>query len=333
MRNNRPIFEGYVHPRDIQQRRVTRTTTNAARKAVANGADSYEEYITVMARNATYGGEPELVAFCQVYDQDVTVHLPRIKNFDRDAIVYQNELRPAGAPAPASLHICYGGDEESAGHYDSTKLKEDVKESAQEIDKPLVDRRRAPTAPRTVPATAPATPASHARAQRPNQPTLSVEMLQSFLQKGKKDGEGGYERLGIKSRGRSDSMSSSHRSSSSKRSLEDDSEPVRATKKADRRKSMKKRADAQVPAPEMAVGLSFRLHLDSPRAETPVSTQSTEYSSDPGDRDGAGSPQPGKVSADDEETDESGIQIKTADPIRKVRKGAATASKVVQPAK
>src|SRR6201996_1348622 len=75
MRTFRPLFEHYVHLDDVQQRRTLRSATLSSRQ---EPEDAFEEYLSRMSRLGSYGGEPELVAFCQVFDQDVTVHLPRI---------------------------------------------------------------------------------------------------------------------------------------------------------------------------------------------------------------------------------------------------------------
>lgn len=99
MRNLRPLFEDYVNKNDVQQRRTLRSAAAASRQ---EPEDAFEDYLTLMSQNGTYGGEPELVAFCQVFDQDVTVHLPRIRNFNQDHLFYKNEHR-GQAPAPAPL--------------------------------------------------------------------------------------------------------------------------------------------------------------------------------------------------------------------------------------
>src|SRR5204863_7699369 len=82
-------------------------------------------------------------------------------------------------------------------------------------------------------------------------------------------------------RARSSSVSSSQRSSSSKRSLEADNDLERASKRTDRRKSLKKGAVAVVSSMEQGTEVSFRIRLDSQEPSTPASTQDTEYSSDP----------------------------------------------------
>ena len=46
-----------------------------------------------MLRGGTYRGEPELVAFYQVYDQDVIVHLPIVIGYRGESIPYTNEQR------------------------------------------------------------------------------------------------------------------------------------------------------------------------------------------------------------------------------------------------
>lgn len=274
MRTYRPLFEHYVHKDDLQQRRLLRSSTLAARQMPFD--DAFEEYLALMSRNGTYGGEPELVAFCQVYNQDVTVHLPTIQNYDRDSITYKNEQR-VHERDPVPLHICYGGDEVTRAHYDSARTRDGngkLLDTGIRLGR-MSSLKKADSRSRSRHSV------DHVaiQAQRHGDADLSSEKLQEFLQKSRREREGSFERLNEKNRGRSLSVSSSHRSSSSKRSLEDDTEH-RAVKKADRRKSIKKRADALIPAPDPPNELSFRLRIDSPSPGTPASTQDTEYSSD-----------------------------------------------------
>ncbi|KAK4946754.1 hypothetical protein LTR10_014256 [Elasticomyces elasticus] len=238
MRTYRPLFEHYVHKDDVQQRRTLRSATMAIRQ---EPEDAFEEYLSLMSRSGTYGGEPELVAFCQVFDQDVTVHLPTIKNFDRDSITYNNEHREIPTPT-IPLHICYGGDEVTRAHYDSARSRDGSTPASR--SSPLLK-------PQDTPRNALSNPL----------PSVPVSFLTS---------------RGIRNN-RSPSVTSSQRSSSSKRSLDDDGEPIRSSKRADRRKSMRRRAH---PLPSPDDELSPRLPIDSPNAETPPSTQETEGSSD-----------------------------------------------------
>ena len=117
MRTFRPLFENYVHKDDVQQRRTLRSATLAYRQ---EPEDAFEEYLRRMSISGAYGGEPELVAFTQAYNRDVIVHQPRIGSVDRDSISYTNEHRESSTVEPP-LHICYGGDEATRGHYDSTR--------------------------------------------------------------------------------------------------------------------------------------------------------------------------------------------------------------------
>jgi hypothetical protein len=75
-------------------------------------------------------------------------------------------------------------------------------------------------------------------------------------------------------------VTSSQRSSSSKRSLDDDGEPIRSSKRADRRKSTRRRADMSISISEPDRESSPRLPIESPNTDTPPSTQGTDISSD-----------------------------------------------------
>ncbi|KIW33737.1 uncharacterized protein PV07_00563 [Cladophialophora immunda] len=273
MRTYRPLFEHYVHKDDVQQRRTLRSATLATRQ---EPEDAFEEYLSLMSRSGTYGGEPELVAFCQVFDQDVTVHLPRIKNFDRDSILYTNEHRGDPATVPP-LHICYGGDEVTRAHYDSARSRDGS--TPRHKNSPLLrpqDTSRnplvgSPSSPQLLLST---------RAIRSGKSELSSEFIQDFLQKSKRDIENNLDQLSDKYRARSPSVTSSQRSSSSKRSLDEDGEPIRASKRADRRKSTRRRVDMAIAICEPDNELSPPMPNDSPSADTPSSTQDTELSSD-----------------------------------------------------
>ncbi|KIW40248.1 uncharacterized protein PV06_07460 [Exophiala oligosperma] len=274
MRTCRPVFEHYVHKDDVQQRRTLRSAANAVRQ---EPEDAFEAYLSLMSRPGTYGGEPELVAFCQVFDQDVTVHLPRIQNFNRDSISYTNEHRYNTSIA-APLHICYGGDEVTRAHYDSARSRDGS--TPRSRNSPLLRPQDAPR--NSISGTLSSSPVSSltSRAIRNSRAELSSELIQDFLQKSKKETEINLDQLNDKYRARSPSVTSSQRSSSSKRSLDDDGEPIRSNKRADRRKSARKRGDIAVTIPDPDGELSPRLLVESPGPDTPLSTQDTDVSSD-----------------------------------------------------
>ncbi|KAL2438543.1 hypothetical protein ABEF95_011602 [Exophiala dermatitidis] len=301
MRTFRPLFEHYVHKDDVQQRRTLRSAKSTARQ---DPEDAFEEYLTLMSRSGTYGGEPELVAFCQVYDQDVTVHLPRIKNFDRDSISYTNEHRETSVPLPA-LHICYGGDEVTRAHYDSARSRDGS--TPRGAKSPLL---KPSDSPRNALATVASEPGHILtnRTIRSDRSVLSTELIQDILQRSKKEVDSALEQAGGKDRARSPSVTSSQRSSSSKRSLDDDGEPIRSSKRTDRRKTRSTRRRAEVVAaasdPEPERLLPQTVELVTPG--TPASTQDTDASSDnPLTEDEQGPDKPGSVPlADDNENPE-----------------------------
>ncbi|KAL6244089.1 hypothetical protein RBB50_008958 [Rhinocladiella similis] len=274
MRTFRPLFEHYVHKDDVQQRRTLRSAATAVRQ---DSEDAFEEYLSLMSRPGTYGGEPELVAFCQVFDQDVTVHLPRIQNFNRDSISYKNEHR-ANTAIASPLHICYGGDEVTRAHYDSARSRDGS--TPQSRNSPLLRPQDAPR--NSISSTLSSSPVSSltSRAIRNSRAELSSELIHDFLQRSKKESEISLDQLNDKYRARSPSVTSSQRSSSSKRSLDDDGEPIRSSKRADRRKSTRKRGDIAVTIPDPDDDLSPPLPVDSPGPDTPLSTQDTDASSD-----------------------------------------------------
>lgn len=217
-----------------------------------------------------------MVAFCQVYDQDVIVHLPRIQNFDRDSISYTNEHRetPVGVPA---LHICYGGDEVTRAHYDSARSRDGSTPRSQNSPR-LMPQDAIRNAMGASPSPGPGLLST--RAIRSGKADLSSELIHNFLQASRKELESNMDQLIDKYRARSPSVTSSQRSSSSKRSLDDDGEPIRSSKRADRRKSMRRRANMTITTSDLDNELSPRLPTDSPNADTPPSTQDTELSSD-----------------------------------------------------
>ncbi len=309
MRQLRPLFELYVHKDDVQQRRALRERTVAARRPPID--DTYEEYLALMSRNGTYGGEPELVAFCQVYDQDVRVHLPVVEGQGGESILYKNEHR-ATQEQVIPLHICYGGDEVTRAHYDSARSRDTAFSRRQAVDRCERRRSHAGLITHSSPTQIPTPPPDMhtARTQRHSRSDLTPEQFQDILQKGRREIELGLSQLGSKERPRSSSISSSHRSSSSKRSLDDDGEPSRTSKRTDRRKSMKSRSNLLASSPELDPNTSFRLRVDSPGPETPNSAHDTEYSSDQADLNETGSNvdddyDDGGKAADSSDTDES----------------------------
>jgi hypothetical protein len=213
-----------------------------------------------------------LVAFCQVFDQDVTVHLPRIKNFDRDSISYTNEHR-ATETSVAPLHICYGGDEVTRAHYDSARSRDGSIPRTQ--NSPLLK----PVDPRNTTTTLPSPSPGHIlsnRALRNSRSDISSELIHDLIQNGK---ENSMERLND-IRARSPSVSSSQHSSSSKRSLDNDGEPIRSSKRADRRKTTRRRVDMTLTLSDADNELSPRHPVESPVSDASRSTQGTEPLSD-----------------------------------------------------
>lgn len=315
MRNFRPLFESYVHKDDVTSRRTTRAAANT----IAQETDSFEEYLLLMSRAGSYGGEPELVAFCQVYDQDVTVHLPRIEDFDRDSIFYTNEHREKkeGHQDPPMLHICYGGDEVTRAHYDSARNRDGSHpRSTQSPKLEAEDSRRNSTVPNE-PSPLSGTPS--ARAIR--NADLPSELFQDMFWKGKKDLDATLEALNH--RARSSSVSSSHRSNSSKRSLEDDGDYPRR-KRADRRKSTRKRTDMSTVSYEADDGL---IQIHSPADNTPASTQDTEVSSDAAEKYNSDSEDADyRPKVYDDEDEGSDYEIRSSHSRRKIIKPSSRAT-------
>lgn len=291
MRNLRPLFEDYVNKNDVQQRRTLRSAAAASRQ---EPEDAFEDYLTLMSQNGTYGGEPELVAFCQVFDQDVTVHLPRIRNFNQDHLFYKNEHR-GQAPAPAPpLDICYGGDEVARAHYDSARTREESiprSRNNSSVKPVVVSYKVATISPNPSPV-----PSLGDRQIRNHKADLSSELVHDVPDYQNPDNlivRWTEPFIPFHRRVRTPSVTSSQRSSSSKRSLEEDSEPIRSIKRTDTRmgKGIRKR-DHILRKPKKPIcivvndtddeddELSPRMVTDSPNAETPSSTQDTDPCSD-----------------------------------------------------
>lgn len=286
MRSLRPLFEDYVNKNDVQQRRTLRSAAAASRQ---EPEDAFEDYLTLMSQNGTYGGEPELVAFCQVFNQDVTVHLPRLRNFNQDHLFYKNEHRGQDSTPAPPLDICYGGDEVTRAHYDSARPREEsiprsrnkpmVKSAVISGNTPAVSHNPRPL------------PNVSDRQIRNERSNLSSELVNPEYQN--------PENLVVRwtepfipfhRRVRTPSVTSSQRSSSSKRSLEEDSEPIRSSKRTDTRVSNRiRKQDHILKKPIYLVvddsdedddGLSPRMATESPNADTPSSTQDTDPCSD-----------------------------------------------------
>ena len=218
-----------------------------------------------MATSGTYGGQCELVAFCRAYDRDVMLHRPE-GQYQHETIT-SNDRREAGKLV-ITLHISYG-DERDLAHYDSVRRSETT--LAHRRKEGALSSQRRPLV----------TDAQIEAAQRAR-PSLLRGEIHDFLEKGKRDLDANYQ-LVLKDRGRSSSASSSQRSSSSKRSLEDDDEVHRASKRADRRKSIKKLKSRTVAATtnvEQDANVCFQIWIGSQEPGTPASTQDTECSSD-----------------------------------------------------
>jgi hypothetical protein len=313
MRNFKPLFEYHVHKDDVQQRRATRSTTTATAQ---ESVDPFEDYLVLMARPGTYGGEPELVAFCQSYDQDVMVHLPKDTGLPSDHLNYSNTYRPKKQPGeedPVSLHICYGGDEETRAHYDSLRTRDgSVPRNVQSPRLKPQDSRRNSAVPNE------ASPLSGTPTARALRNADGAELFQEVMQK--------TDASLFSRRARSTSVSSSHRSSSSKRSLEDDGDnSLSRRKRADRRKSTRKRTDMSTVAYEDEDG-NIRVH--SPTDNTPASTQDTEVSYDAADKYISGSDEDEyEPKQRDDEEDDSDYEAKSSRIVK--RKTLKPSSRIV----
>lgn len=304
MRSFRPLYENFVHADDVIQKRATRSTTESVRKHMAE--DAYEGYLTAMSRNGTYGGQPELLAFVRAYDQDVMVHIPPSAGWDTDTIPYHNEHRDANVEAQAPLHICYGGDEEKNAHYDSSQKSMSESQGHNAVTSKLSFRQNIH-----------ATQQNHAmspRALRNVKADPHKDMMHEMVTRGGKDLRSGLDFLN-EQRARSPSVTSSHYSTSSKRSFEDDGETLRQTKRADRKKrSLRSRAAARQLSGSPGLTIPQLLHDAQPTSSgppTPTSSQDTDSSdqaeSSQAPRQDSAAPSPPKIEvidlADDDDTD------------------------------
>ena len=273
MRANRQDFEQCATTEDIQSRRPTRAKIRAAKEQNIN--DPFGEYLARMEISGTYGGELELVAFCKAFDRDVIIH--RTQGSYEAESRFSNQKRSAEAPVIV-LHVAYEA-QSAEGHYDSVRDSEAARKSAatRKTGAMASKGRRAHVHPtqrssNTTDQTEPRTGAK---------PRLSPSGMEQFSAKGTKHFDENFRRLVHKDRARSSSASSSQRSSSSKRSLGPDHDSQRAAKRADRRKSYKRKGVAVIASADQYTRVPFSIRLDSQEPSTPASTQDTEYSSDP----------------------------------------------------
>lgn len=275
MRTFRPLYEAFVHTDDVIQRRATRAVTESIRKNAED--DAFEGYLIAMSRLGTYGGQPELQAFVRAYDQDVTVHLPPSGAWNTSTMPYRNEHREPGAELKPSLHICYGGDEEKNAHYDSSQ-KSDT-ESKHTI---LATRSKSQTRQnaQAVASNASLTP----RAVRNMKSDPSRDMMHELVTRGSREVKSSLDLMND-CRARSPSVASSHYSTSSKRSFEDDGDQPRASKRADR-KHRSLRSRTAVRQLSGSPRLTIPTNNSQPTSSgppTPTSSQDTDSSSDRAD--------------------------------------------------
>lgn len=274
MRTFRPLYEDFVHANDVIQKRATRATTESIRKQMED--DAFEGYLVAMSRNGTYGGQPELLSFVRSYDQDVMVHLPPSMGWDTLTISYKNEHREPGVEARPALHICYGGDEERNAHYDSSQKSE-----AENHNRALTSRPKTQAHPRRDSPASQQSDALSSRAMRNMKSDPSKDMMHELVTRGGKELKSSLDILNDQ-RARSPSVTSSHYSTSSKRSFEDDGDQPRSAKRTDRKKrSLRSRAAARQLS--TSPGLSNPMAISHPTSSgppTPTSSQDSDSSSD-----------------------------------------------------
>lgn len=290
MRAFRPLYEDFVHTDDVIQRRATRSTTESIRKNAED--DAFEGYLSAMSRPGTYGGQPELLAFVRAYDQDVTVHLPPSGTWNTSTMPYRNEHRDIEADVKPPLHICYGGDEEKNAHYDSSQ------KSVQDMQQTILTTRSKSQSQ----ADEQAAIASHGltpRAMRNMKSDPNKDMMHELVTRGSKEVRNSLDLLNDR-RARSPSVASSHYSTSSKRSYEDEGDQPRASKRADRKKrSLRSRAAVRQlsGSPKLSIPATNSQPTSS-GPPTPTSSQDTDSSSDRVDGGGHANVE-GSVSASD----------------------------------
>ena len=236
--------------------------------------DVFEGYLTAMSRSGTYGGQPELLAFVRAYDQDVMVHLPPSMSRDRPTLDVKNEHRGEGVVPKPALHICYGGDEEKHAHYDSSQKTEtdDQDHALSSRPKPYARYNL-----QTIQQNGNLSP----RAVRSMRADPTKDMMHELVTRGSKDLRGGLEMLNDQ-RARSPSIASSHYSTSSKRSFEDDGDQARSSKRADRKISSLRghAAFKQYRASPHLTIPNLNSQPTSSGPPTPTSSQDTDSSSE-----------------------------------------------------
>lgn len=106
MRENRVDFEAWCVTEDMQSRRPLRERSAAAsRRRVLTPDDQFENYLSQMATDGTFGGHSELLAFCQAWDCDVIIHRPQ----GQAQLLQEIENTRRGKKAPRRfVHVCFG---------------------------------------------------------------------------------------------------------------------------------------------------------------------------------------------------------------------------------
>lgn len=215
-----------------------------------------------------------MLAFVRAYDQDVMVHLPPSMGWNTPTLHYRNEERPAGEGVKSALHICYGGDEDKNAHYDSSQ-----KSDLDTMNRTLTTR---PKPPNEFNGQAiQQTDALNTRAMRNLKSDPSKDMMHELVTRGSKDLRSSFDDR----RARSPSVTSSHYSTSSKRSFEEDGDQPRGSKRTDRKRwSLRTRAATRQlsASPSLAIPAATSQPTSS-GPPTPTSSQDTD-SSDQADR-------------------------------------------------
>lgn len=106
MRENRIDFEAWCVTEDMQSRRPLRERSAAtSRRRIPTPDDQFENYLSQMATDGTFGGHSELLAFCQAWDRDVIIHRPQ----GQAQLLQQIENTRRGKKAARKfVHVCFG---------------------------------------------------------------------------------------------------------------------------------------------------------------------------------------------------------------------------------
>lgn len=296
MRACRADYEAFVSMDDVIQRRATRATTEATRQHATK--DTFEAYLSSMSRVGTYGGHTELQAFARAYDQDVLVHVPPSVPYPDFSVT--NYTRLPGSEVRPMLHICFGGEEDRYGHYDSSQRKEE------EMRK-LVTRTKTHLGL--------AKNEFNTRAIRMDKADPSKDMMREMRTNAAKEIRTSLDIFNNTDRGRSSSVSSQY-SSGSKRSHEEDQAELRLLKRSDRKRSLRPRnaLNRLTLSPTRADTRTGRYNSSGP--PTPTSSHESESSSEtPAENttvSSTASPRPTKVHDDDDDNnndDDSDCQL------------------------